>query len=354
MNNNRFLAGPGDALFFRGDNLIGVGKTLTESTFNYSITAEEVRAGRTNALFGRYYHDSNLSVTITDAMFNFEYVAASFGTDIVMGGLSVKEEELTVEASGNTVQLSETPIPFKNTLIGWYKQPSESTWSIGNIVGNTMTITGASQNDIYCVKYFYNNENARSVIVNVDYIPSELHVVIINDLFSGDINSSTDNPKVGRLITDIPRLQLDGNQDLTLSAGSAATVSLTGAATAVTSGDSCEDSSYYATMTEEIFGETWQDNVIALAFEDAEVELPQQGTQSLAVRVIYSGSTAAQRKDNSNFDFTIEQGTATGTQVGQNTGIVTAGSTAGTAYVTATLKDNPSGPSAIAEIIVAG
>ena len=46
MNANRFLAGPGDALLFRGDNLIGVAKTLTESTFNYSITAEEVRAGR--------------------------------------------------------------------------------------------------------------------------------------------------------------------------------------------------------------------------------------------------------------------------------------------------------------------
>lgn len=66
MSANKFLAGPGDALFFRGNNLIGVGKTLTESTFDYTITAEEVRGGRSNALFGRYYHDSNLAVTITD------------------------------------------------------------------------------------------------------------------------------------------------------------------------------------------------------------------------------------------------------------------------------------------------
>ena len=52
MSANKFLAGPGDALFFRGNNLIGVGKTLTESTFDYTITAEEVRGGRSNALFG--------------------------------------------------------------------------------------------------------------------------------------------------------------------------------------------------------------------------------------------------------------------------------------------------------------
>lgn len=67
-NLNDIIYRPGDALLFRGDNLIGVAKTLTESTFNYSITAEEVRAGRSNALFGRYYHDSNLSVTLTDVI----------------------------------------------------------------------------------------------------------------------------------------------------------------------------------------------------------------------------------------------------------------------------------------------
>lgn len=108
-------------------------------------------------------------------------------------------------------------------------------------------------------------------------------------------------------------------------------------------------------MTEEIYGETWQDNVIALALEDAEVELNgAAATQTLAVRVIYSGSMPAERKDNSNFTFTVTEGTATGLTVGENTGLVTAGSTNGTGYVTVVLKDKADGPSAVAEVTVTG
>lgn len=41
-------------------------KTLTESTFNFSISAEEIRGGQGNALFGKYFHDSSLAITLTD------------------------------------------------------------------------------------------------------------------------------------------------------------------------------------------------------------------------------------------------------------------------------------------------
>lgn len=41
-------------------------KTLTESTFNFSISSEEIRGGQANALFGKYFHDSNLAITLTD------------------------------------------------------------------------------------------------------------------------------------------------------------------------------------------------------------------------------------------------------------------------------------------------
>lgn len=61
-----FLAGVGTALIFKNNDLIGVAKTLTESTFNFSITGEEIRGGSGNALWGKYFHDSNLSVTLTD------------------------------------------------------------------------------------------------------------------------------------------------------------------------------------------------------------------------------------------------------------------------------------------------
>ena len=146
-------------------------------------------------------------------MFNLEYIAASLGVDISMGGLSVAEESQTTGASGGTVTLDNTPVAFDGSIIGWYKLPSQGDdeWSVAStITGNVMTIPGAQNNTTYCVKYFYQNSNAKSITINTQYVPSELHVTIINDLFSGDVNDLSNATRYGRLITDIPRLQMDG------------------------------------------------------------------------------------------------------------------------------------------------
>ena len=45
MAQNHFLAGVGTALLFKGNDLVGVAKTLTESTFDFAITAEDIRGG---------------------------------------------------------------------------------------------------------------------------------------------------------------------------------------------------------------------------------------------------------------------------------------------------------------------
>lgn len=66
MAQNHYLAGVGTALLFRGNDLIGYAKTLTESTFNFAITAEDIRGGKGNGLLGRYFHDSTLTATLTD------------------------------------------------------------------------------------------------------------------------------------------------------------------------------------------------------------------------------------------------------------------------------------------------
>ena len=41
-------------------------KTLTENTFNFGISSEEIRGGQGNALWGKYFHDSSMNVTLTD------------------------------------------------------------------------------------------------------------------------------------------------------------------------------------------------------------------------------------------------------------------------------------------------
>lgn len=342
---NQFLAGVGRALLFDGDNLIGVAKTLTESTFNFSISNEEIRGGQGNALFGKYFHDSNLAITLVDAMFKLEYLAANLGVDISMGGLSVYESSAAGEVvgAGGIITLANTPTMINGSLLAWYKKPADANWNVAtiNVAGSNYTIApaGAQAGDTFCIKYFYQNENARSIIINTQYVPKTLHLVIMNDLFSGDSADIGSATRYGRIITDIPSFQLDGNQDLNLTATSAATISLTGNALGVDSDTSCEESPYYGTMTEEIFGSSWVDNVVALAIENSDIELAATETESLIVRAVFGGSVASQRKDNSNFTFAVESGTSA--TVDQN-GLVTASSTAGDTVISVTLTDKPS------------
>ena len=306
-------------------------------------------------MLGRYFHDSNMQVTLVDAMFDLQYMALSLGVNLESGGLSVKEEELAVGAD-NTVTASETPVAFNGSMIGWYKKPSDTEWSIGTFTGSKMSISGASQSDPYCVKYFYINENAKSIKIKSQYVPSELHVVIMNDLYSGDVGSQSDATRYGRLITDIPRLQMDGNQTLNLTATSAATINLTGSALAVLSGDTCEEDPFYGTMTEEIYGAKWQDDVVALAVENSEIELATTESEALIVRAVFGAGMASQRKDNSNFTFSVATtpaSTATGTTV-DNKGVVKAGSQAGVAVIQVVLTGAPDVDPAFVTVTVTG
>ena len=306
-------------------------------------------------MLGRYFHDSNMQVTLVDAMFDLQYMALSLGVNLESGGLSVKEEELTVGVDG-TVTVSETPVAFSGSMIGWYKKPSDTEWSIGTFTGSKMTVSGGSQNDAYCVKYFYINENARSITIKSQYVPAELHVVIMNDLYAGDVGSQSDATRYGRLITDIPRLQMDGNQTLSLAASSAATINLTGSALAVLSGDTCEEDPYYGTMTEEIYGAKWQDDVVALAVENSDIELAKSASETLIVRAVFGAGMASQRKDNSNFTFSVVNSpasTATGTNV-DTKGVVKAGTQAGVAVVQVVLTDEPNVAPAFVTVTVTG
>lgn len=349
---NEILAGVGRALLFKGNDLIGVAKTLTESTMDFTIESEEIRGGEGNTLFGRYYHDSNLAVTLTDAMFNLEYIAASLGVNVEQGGLVVYEsgqagEEITTVGS---ITVTNTPVAFGGSLLGWYKKPADENWNIGTFTGNTMAIPGAAIGEHYCIKYFYQDPNARMITIKAQYVPNELHVVILNDLFYGELKASTTGEaKIGKLITDIPRLQLDGAQNLSLTATGAATVSLAGTALAVVAGDSCEEDLMYGTMTELIYNTKWQDNVIALAIQNSEIEVGVGAKETLQVRVVYGKGMASELKDNSNFTFTsATPATAT---VEADTGEVT-GVAAGTTNVTVALTGYPNLAPAIAEVTV--
>lgn len=274
-------------------------------------------------------------------MFDLQYMALSLGVPVEKGGISVKEEELTTGADGS-VTTTETPIAFDGSMIGWYKKPTDDNWTVGTIDGKKMNIPGGGASATYCVKYFYQNENADFITIKSQYVPSTVHLVIMTDLYSGKVGSQSDATRYGRLIVDIPQYQLEGSQNLSLTATSAATINLTGMALAVLDGNSCEDDPYYGTMTQEIFGAKWQNEVVAIAAESNDIELSTNGTETIIMRAVFGKGMASQRKDNSNFTFTkVDSPVATATDLTvDNNGVIKAGSATGVAMIEVVLKDN--------------
>ncbi len=350
----RFLANVGTALLFRGDEFAGVGDFITEDTLSFSASPNEVRGGKSNPLLGRWFSDSTLNVTITNATFKLEYLAWSLGTTIEQGGTSVYESTgagETVAVAGQ-IELKNTPAAFNGTMIGWYKKPADAGWSIGAIteIGGKyyMTVAGSKQGDVYCVKYFYMDENVRMMAIPAEFNPDELHVVLLNDLYNADINKDGSASVIGRLITDIPRLGLDPDQDLTLNATSSAPTQLTGTAFRYSPTSGCSNVATYGTMTEQIYGAKWQDNVQFIAPENGDMELTTGESETLVMRVVYGGSVASQRKANDNFTFVVLSGDSTV----DNTGKVTAAGSAGKTVIGITLKDYPDVPQAFAYVDV--
>lgn len=88
-------------------------------------------------------------------------------------------------------------------------------------------------------------------------------------------------------------------------------------------------------MTEEIFGANWKDDVIALAIENADIDLAQGGKETLIVRAVYGGSVASARIDNSNLTFAVQSGDSA--TINASTGEVTGATKAGDTVVSATL-----------------
>lgn len=349
----KFLANVGTALIFRGNEFAGVGSFLTGNTFSFSASPNEVRGGANNPLLGRWFSDSTLNVTITNATFKLEYLAWSLGTTIEQGGTSFYESQDGEKVvTAGQIELKNKPAAFNGAMIGWYKKPAETGWSIGAITETGgkyyLAVAGAQVNDIYCIKYPYMDENARMIAIPADFNPDELHVVLLNDLYNADINTNSAASKVGRLITDIPRLSLDPSQDLTLNATSSAPTQLTGTALRYTSGESCESTAVYGTMTEQVYGAKWQDSVKFIAPENGDIDLSAGETETLVMRVVYGGSVASQRKDNSNFTFTVLEGDSTV----NTSGVVTAAGAAGKTVIGITLTGYANVPQAFAYVSV--
>ena len=269
---------------FDGDKLFGSATTLTESSLNIGISAEDVRGGEGAGLLGRYFHTSTFELTLTDALFNLDYIAKSVGAEVQAGADVMMNEELT--ATGTELTLSKTAKPLGcGDTYAWFKAPADEKWTAAVVgTGNTITVPVAGK---YCVKYFYTNAAASKIRIASDYVPATLRLVLKENLYAaGETNNS--QTKVGYVLINIPRFQLDGSQELSMSMTGASTTSLKGMALISDGCDSgCEGAGYYADMVQVLDAASWTDGIIALAVDGGKIKADQDAK----VYAIYNGKT---------------------------------------------------------------
>lgn len=271
---------------FDGDNLFGTATTLTESSLNIGISAEDVRGGEGAGLLGRYFHTSTFELTLTDALFDLKYIAASVGANIQAGGDVLMNEQLV--ANNNKLTLSKLPVPLKGCgdIYVWYRLATDEEWTAVKVNADSKEISVASAGT-YCVKYFYNNAAADRIRIASDYVPKTLRLVLKENLYAaGESNNS--QTKVGYVLINIPRFQLDGSQELSMSMTGASTTSLKGMALISDGCDAgCEGAGYYADMIQVLDGANWYDGITALAVDGGKAN----AGKAASIYAIYANKT---------------------------------------------------------------
>lgn len=240
--------------------------TMTDSTLNISVTAEEIRGGWGNQLLGKIFHDTNFGVNLTEAMWSLDYLAAQIGEEVKKGaGKDLKSVTGTVADGALTVTIPTTdeiaPMFDKaagfcaaadKTLIVWVKDCNDEVFTYTATKGEgtyTFTIVGETKpaDGAVCVTYPTEVTDCEQLIVTAAYAPKEFSLFLYGKLFAGNGCQKSKGKYAGKITIEIPRFQLDGTVDLTMNPSSAASVSLNGQALA--SGCSCDGEPQYATIT---------------------------------------------------------------------------------------------------------
>ena len=320
------------------------------------LDAEELRGGQANALWGKYFHTSTFDLKITDAMFNLEYLAANVGADIERGGDIFMDETLTANESGE-ITLSATAVPVRTGGVTYaYIRPASNGGAkrTSYQVTGDNKVTGLTPDAQYCVRYMYTNASSRKMIVNSNFIPGTFSIILTANLFAGDACNVETATHIGTLTIKVPRFQLNGNQELTMSASGISNTSFEGSALA--SGcTGCDDNGIYAEIIETILNSHWYDEadgiVISPSYVEAEAASYDKATpvvyafydsgapQMLTNAILTAQESNLPATEKSKLVYAITAGT-TGLQIDSSTGAITGTAAAGTAVVTVEVQVN--------------
>ena len=226
-------------------------KTMTESTINVSVSAEEIRGGWGNQLLGKIFHDTNFGVNLTEAMFSMNYLAAQIGGEVKKGTAPMlKQVKGTLAGTQVTFETEATPVAMfdkagsfcagaNGDVIVWARDCNGkvASYTVASpTAGSNTAVAIEGQVELavgeVCVYYAASEKAAEQLVIKAAFEPKEFSLYLYGKLFTGDSCSKSKTGRVGTITIEIPRFQLDGTVDLSFNPSSNASVTLNGTALA--------------------------------------------------------------------------------------------------------------------------
>lgn len=309
-----------------------------------SVTIGEIRAGLGNAIATTLPSDASVNVEFTAADFNLWAKAAQMGAMLQHNAPVMVCQTITATTASLSINLKEgTPVAQKGfSKIFCYVQEvgAASPVATGGVAYDINPTDGAvsgftaTTGKTYKVFYFVNKATAQIATITTAMDPKVVHFIATVAVFSTSSGSSqNEGTRVGTLYIIIPSLKFGANGGITGDQTNNDTTSLSGQAIAydpdvITDGcDECtgagSDLAYYiyqpcASGEEEIEG------VVA---NIGGISLPVSTTYQMQPRIAMKNGELV-KGDVNTFTYSAT-GAPEGTTVGANTGLITAGATAG-------------------------
>lgn len=199
-------------------------------------------------------------------MFNLEYLAMNTGSDISLGGDVMVDEELT--STAKKIKLSQTAVAISGSKVYAYAKKSGTDNVYDKYAVSETNEIEVPVDGTYCIRYMYTNDLASKMIINANFIPKTLTLILEANLYSGgscDIETST---LAGKVTIKVPRFMLNGSQELSLTASGVANTSIEG--TALASGCAgCSGDGVYAEIIQVMANRTLENGFTGIVVEDA-------------------------------------------------------------------------------------
>lgn len=339
--NKTFLVSVGDyiAVDPDSDSVLFSGNFLTESTFTLEMSETEARGGSGNSLGYLFKHSRNLRLSLMQNIFEKDFLATNVGSSIVNSAVDVwKTECIQLTAGAGTV--TETPVGNVSVKLG------NGTIQTVTPTGSNITVGGAGTET--ATVYYQYNDTVDTVTINATETPTVVKLILTAKVKASNGNTTE------LWQAEIPRFQIDGNYELSLTADGISSEMLEGRALAIQTTDNCDGQIYGTARWIPQAGVAVAYTALATTpatFEPAVGSLP--ATQQLTVLGIRGGNYVnVNLTADSNTSYAMEAGSDADITVDAN-GLITVAGTA-VATDTGTVKityDDGTNP-AIEDVVV--